>query len=123
MNRKQRRMAAKQGKQIPIPAAPDATLSLFRIAELLATAQRHHQAGQLAAAESYYRKILAIDQNHVDSLHLLGLIAHQVGRYEMAVDLIRKAIALNDRIPAFHNNIGLALDGLGRSQDDVGHYR
>src|SRR5215472_680991 len=121
MNRKQRRLAAKQGKQIPIPATQGATS--VRIAELLATGQRHHQAGQLAAAEGYYRKILAIDQNHVDSLHLLGLIAQQVGRYEMAVDLIRKAIALNDRIPAFHNNIGLALDALGRTQDAVGYYR
>src|SRR6516225_8918691 len=121
MNRKQRRMAAKQGKQIPIPARQGATS--VRIAELLATGQRHHQAGQLAAAEGYYRKILAIDQNHVDSLHLLGVIAHQVGRYDMAVDLIREAIALNDRIPAFHNNIGLALDALGRTQDAVGYYR
>src|SRR5499433_168771 len=124
MNRKQRRMAAKQGKQIPLPAAQGATINLsVRIAELLATAQRHHQAGQLAAAEGYYRKILAIDQNHVDSLHLLGVIAHQVGRHNMAVDLIRKAIALNDRIPAFQNNIGLALDALGRTQDAVGYYR
>src|SRR6516164_6376962 len=121
MNRKQRRMAAKQGKQIPIPARQGATS--VRIAELLATGQRHHQAGQLAAAEGSYRKILAIDQNHVDSLHLLGVIAYQVGRHDMAVDLIRKAIALNDRIPAFHNNIGLALDALGRTQDAVGHYR
>jgi tetratricopeptide (TPR) repeat protein/2-polyprenyl-3-methyl-5-hydroxy-6-metoxy-1,4-benzoquinol methylase len=117
-------MAAKQGKQIPIPAAQGATLGLsVRIAELLATAQRHHQAGQLAAAESYYRKILAIDQNHVDSLHLLGLIAHQAGRSDVAVDLMRKAIALNDRIPAFHNNIGLVFDALGRTQDAVAHYR
>src|SRR6516164_4239078 len=121
MNRKQRRMAAKQGKQIPIPATQGATS--VRIAELLTTALRHHQAGRLAEAEGYYRKILAIDQNHVDSLHLLGLIAHQVGRHDMAVDLIRKAIALNDRIPTFHNNIGLALDALGRTQDAVGHYR
>jgi tetratricopeptide (TPR) repeat protein/SAM-dependent methyltransferase len=124
MNRKQRRMAAKQGRQTPIPVGPRAiSNALNRVAELFATAQRHHQAGQLAAAESCYRKILAIDQNHVDSLHLLGLIAHQVGRYEVAVGLIRKAIALNDRIPAFHNNIGLALDALGRTRDAVGHYR
>jgi tetratricopeptide (TPR) repeat protein/2-polyprenyl-3-methyl-5-hydroxy-6-metoxy-1,4-benzoquinol methylase len=117
-------MAAKQGKQIPIPAAQGATLGLsVRIAELLATAQRHHQAGQLAVAESHYRKILAIDQNHVDSLHLLGLIAHQVGRSDVAIDLMRKAIALNDRIPAFHNNIGLVFDALGRTQDAVAHYR
>jgi Tfp pilus assembly protein PilF len=25
-------------------------------------------------------------------------------------------------IPAFHNNVGLAFDGLGRTQDAVGHY-
>jgi len=57
-------MAAKQGKQIPIPAAQGTTIGAsVRIAELLATGQRHHQAGQLAAAEGYYRKILAIDQN------------------------------------------------------------
>jgi hypothetical protein len=49
MNRKQRRMAAKQGKQIPIPAAQGVTIGAsVRIAELLATALRHHQAGQLA---------------------------------------------------------------------------
>ena len=49
------------------------------------------KAGQLAEAEGHYRKILTIDRNHVDSLHLLGFIAHQVGRYETAVDLIRKS--------------------------------
>src|SRR5258708_4868091 len=75
MNRKQRRMAAKHGKQIPLPAAPGTTIDHSRqIAELLAAALRHHQAGQLAQAERHYRKILAIDQNHTDSLHLLGVI-------------------------------------------------
>ena len=99
VNRKQRRMAAKLGEQAVPPVAPGATVGpSVRIAELLATAQRHHQAGQLAEAEAYYRKILAIDQNHFDSLHLLGVIAHQVGRSDLAVDLIGKAIALNDRI-------------------------
>jgi tetratricopeptide (TPR) repeat protein/2-polyprenyl-3-methyl-5-hydroxy-6-metoxy-1,4-benzoquinol methylase len=94
-----------------------------RIAELMATALRHHQAGQLAEAERHYRAILAIDQNHADSLHLLGVIGLQLGRNEMAVDLIRKAIALDDRKPAFHNNIGLAFDALGRTEDAVLHYR
>jgi tetratricopeptide (TPR) repeat protein/SAM-dependent methyltransferase len=124
MNRKQRRMAAKSGKRTPTPEAPSAPVSSsVRIAELLAMAQRHHLAGQLAEAEQRYRKILAIDRNHIDSLHLLGLIAHQVGRNDMAVGLIRKAIALDDRIPTFHNNIGLAFDALGRADDAVVHYR
>ena len=81
------------------------------------------QAGQLAEAEAYYRKILAIDQNHFDSLHLLGVIAHQVGRSDLAVDLIGKAIALNDRIPAFHNNMGLVSHALGRGEDAVVRYK
>src|ERR1700693_2983772 len=124
VNRKQRRIAAKPGRQPHTPAAPGATIGASaRAADLFATALRYHQAGQLAEAEGHYRKILAIDRNHVDSLHLLGLIAHQVGRSDMAVGLIRKAIALDDRIPAFHNNIGLAFDALGRADDAVVHYR
>jgi tetratricopeptide (TPR) repeat protein/SAM-dependent methyltransferase len=122
MNRKQRRMATRLGKQSPV--APGATIGAsVRIAELLKTALRHHQVGQLAEAEGYYAKILEIDQNHSDSLHLLGVIAHQVGRNDTAVDLIRKAIALNDRNPAFHNHIGLALDALGHTENAVVHYR
>jgi len=85
-------------------------------------ALRHHRSGELAKAEVRYREILAIDPNHSDSLHLLGVIAHQIGRNEQAIDLIGKAIALNDRVPAFHNNIGLALRAIGRLEDAVAHY-
>jgi tetratricopeptide (TPR) repeat protein/2-polyprenyl-3-methyl-5-hydroxy-6-metoxy-1,4-benzoquinol methylase len=122
MNRKQRRIEAKQGTLAAarhgLGIGPSAG-----IAELLAIARRRHQSGELAEAQSLYRKILSIDQNHVDSLHLLGVIAYQIGHYDVAVDWLRKAIAVNDRIPAFHNHIGLALDALGRAQDAIAHYR
>jgi len=39
-----------------------------------------------------------------DSLHLLGVLAHQVGRDDVAVELIRKAIASDRRPAAFHSN-------------------
>jgi Flp pilus assembly protein TadD len=124
MKRKQRPSAAKRGTRIPTPAPARApTGPSVAIADQLAKALRHHQAGQLAEAESHYRKILAVDQNHIDSLHLLGVIAHQVGRNDFALDLIGKAIALNDRNPAFHNNIGLAFDAVARTEDAVAHYR
>ncbi len=122
MKRKQRPAAAKPATRAAAPVGA-ATGPSAGIADQLALALRHHQAGQLAEAESRYRKILAIDRNHVDSLHLLGVIAHQGGRNELALDLIGKAIGLNDRIPAFHNNIGLACDALGRMDDAVAHYR
>src|SRR5262245_64299568 len=89
-----------------------------RIADLLTLALRYHRSGQLAEAEVRYREILAIDPHHVQSLHLRGVVAHQTGRNNEAVDLIGKAIALNDRVPAFQNNIGLALREIGREEDD-----
>ena len=54
-------------------------------------------------AENCYRKLLAIDPNHFDGIHLLGVVAQQVGRSDVAARLIGKAIALHDQNPALHN--------------------
>ena len=64
------------------------------ISEALAIAVQHHQAGRLQAAEQIYRQILAVEPNQADALHLLGVIAYQVGKHEAAVEYIRRAIAL-----------------------------
>src|SRR5215468_9032323 len=94
----------------------------FDIEQILGRAQALHQAGHLNEAEGLYRQILAVDPNHADSLHLLGVIAHQVGRSEMAVELIGKAIKLNDRSADYYSNIGTALHALGRLADAEVHY-
>src|SRR5215212_3614011 len=52
----------------------------------------HHQAGRLAEAEVQYRQALALVPNHPEALHLLGLLAHQVGRPELALTLIEQAL-------------------------------
>ena len=67
------------------------------ISEALALAIQHHQAGRLQAAEQIYRQILALEPNHAEALHLLGLIAHQVGKHEVAVACIGRAIELERR--------------------------
>jgi protein O-GlcNAc transferase len=64
-------------------------------------AVRHHQAGRLNEAERLYREVLQADPRHADALHFLGVLAHQAGRNDVAVDLIDKAIAQNSRVPAF----------------------
>jgi tetratricopeptide (TPR) repeat protein len=123
MNRKQRRMTARKLGQTPTASAAVATVGpADRIAKLLAMALRHHRSGELAEAEAHYQEILAIDPNHVESLHLLGVVAHQNGRHEQAVGFIGRAIALKDRVPAYHHNIGLALRALGRAEDAASHY-
>ena len=59
-----------------------------------------HQAGRLAEAEACYRQALTLDPAHAEALHLLGLLAHQVGRPDIAVTLIEQAIGVAaDRPP------------------------
>jgi tetratricopeptide (TPR) repeat protein len=101
VNREQRRRAAKLGKQA---SAADGIISPSgHIADQLARGRRHHQAGQLPQAENCYRKVLAIDPNNFEALHLLGVVAHQLGRSDLAARLIGKAIALHDQNPALHD--------------------
>ena len=85
------------------------------VPEALAIAVQHHQAGRLQAAEQIYRQILAVEPNHADALHLLGVIAHQTGKHEVAVETIRRAIGLKGNVAAFHVNLGNALMTKGSS--------
>ncbi|MGO8744451.1 MAG: tetratricopeptide repeat protein [Thermoguttaceae bacterium] len=92
-------------------------------AELLAIAVQHHQAGRLQAAERMYRQILAVEPNHADALHLLGVIARQAGKHEVAVKYIGRAIALNANAAFFHTSLGNALMEQGKLEEAVACYR
>src|SRR5581483_5927934 len=93
VSRSQRRKGA-FSTQVAHFGASGANIGSFDgIAELSRRAVQYHQAGKLADAESCYRQVLAIDPNHFDSLHLLGVIAHQSGQSDLATNLISKAIA------------------------------
>ena len=74
-----------------------------------------HQQGRLAGAEPIYLEVLRQQPSHAEAWHLLGVIALQTGRPETAVELIGKAIALNDAVAAAHNNRAIALQKLGRT--------
>ena len=71
-----------------------------------------HQLGQLGQAEAIYRQLLEIDPKHADALHLLGVIAHQTGNHQIAVDLISQAIEINRNDESYYLNIGNALKSL-----------
>ena len=84
------------------------------IPQALAIALRHHQSGNLQQAEQIYRQILQAEPNHPDALHLLGVIAHQLGENEVAIRYIDKAISVNPSDPNFHINLGAAYQAFGR---------
>ncbi len=93
------------------------------IAETLAIAIRHHQAGRRQAAVQIYQQILAVDPDQPDAIHLLGVTAHEAGEHYVAIEHIRRAIQLNGKVGAFHNNLGNAYQGLGMLDEAVACYR
>ena len=94
------------------------------IAQAIEVAVQHHQAGRLPEAEAMCRQILAVDPQHGEALHRLGVIAFQCGQGETAVNLIERAIAAN---PAecvhYPNNLGLVLASLGRLDEAIASHR
>jgi predicted O-linked N-acetylglucosamine transferase (SPINDLY family) len=93
------------------------------IPEALNFALQHHRAGRLHEAELIYRQILEIQPDHSDALHLLGLIAHHVGRHAPAAELIGRAVALNPTVPAYYNNLGEACRAQGKREEAIDCYR
>ncbi len=90
---------------------------------MFALAARHHQAGQLGEAEKVYRQVLALDRKHFGSLYHLGIIALQRNQPHAAVEMIGRALAVNDRIPECSYNMAFALRSLGRRDDAVAAYQ
>ncbi len=79
----------------------------------------HHQAGRLGEAEPLYRAILAELPDHAPSLHMLGVLAAQLGHNETALGLIDHAIALDPETALQHANLAEVLAKLGRWHDVV----
>jgi len=95
------------------PAAPP-VLPKIDVQEKLQHAIELHQNGQLEQAQLMYEGILAIQSDHGDALHFLGLIAIQSGDHQRAVDLIGRAIAINPKHFGYYVNYGNALKQLGQ---------
>src|SRR5262249_51469117 len=93
------------------------------VSESLAIALQHHQAGRRPAAAQIYLQVLAGEPNPVDALHLLGVMASRPGDYELAIDLIGRAIGLAGTEATFHNNLGIAYQALGKLDQAVACYR
>ncbi|HET6252062.1 MAG TPA: tetratricopeptide repeat-containing glycosyltransferase family protein [Tepidisphaeraceae bacterium] len=82
-----------------------------RLEQTFDTAVEHHQAGRIADAEVLYRHVLANQPNHADALHLLGVLAAQLDRFDDAIPLISKACVLSPNIADYRTHLGNALSG------------
>jgi protein O-GlcNAc transferase len=86
-------------------------------------AVQYHKEGELEKARQLYEKILQILPEHLDALHLLGVVAHQVGNNEKAIRLIGRAIQIDPSIPYYYNNLGEALRDQGSLEAAITSYK
>ena len=93
------------------------------ISEAMENAQAHHHASELRQAEAIYRQVLQVSPSHPDALHLLGMIAYQVGRNDIAVDLLNKAIQTKPSDPEFYHDVGIVLQAQGKLDDALACFR
>jgi protein O-GlcNAc transferase len=108
---------------IPPSASSIREIHDVNIPQALQIALQHHQAGRLADAEALYRQVLAAQPNNAAALHLLGVIAHQLGSHEIAVEWMRKAVAIDPDYAVAHSNLGETFRNSGRLDEAVASFR
>jgi tetratricopeptide (TPR) repeat protein len=74
----------------------------------------HHVAGRTDEAIDAYRHAIELDGQDAWAMNNLGLILLEQEQAEEALPLLTKAVALRTDTPAFHNNLGMALEHTGR---------
>jgi protein O-GlcNAc transferase len=79
------------------------------VASLYQQAYTFHRNSQFAEAASLYQHIIALQANHADAHHMLGLVCYQTNRAAEAITHITKALSITPRKPDYLNNLGLAL--------------
>ena len=93
------------------------------IAQALAEALRYHQAGQLQLAEQLYRQVIEVDQANASAWHYLGILAHQQGDQQKALDLLQRGCVLSAHEASFHFNLGLVYQNVGHIDQAKESYR
>lgn len=71
-------------------------------------AKKLHQQGHLREASLIYETVLKSDPENAESMHLLGLVAAQSGKHELAVNWISQALVICPENSKYHNNLGTA---------------
>lgn len=108
MNRRERRIAAKQSGQVT-PAA------------LCQAGSAHLQSGRLAEAELCCQQALTLDEQHPDALHLLGVLCFHAQQPDAAVEWIGRAVRQAPKAD-YLLSLATVLERQGRLEDARQHY-
>ncbi len=90
---------------------------------IVGTSRSASSSKRLAQAEALYRQILDADPNHVDALHLLGVLASQLGQHDLAISSIQAAVTRAPHVAVFHTNLGIACQSARRMEESVASFQ
>ncbi|REK10447.1 MAG: tetratricopeptide repeat protein [Planctomycetota bacterium] len=93
------------------------------IREMLNAATAHYSAGRLAEAEQGYRRVLALEPRNAFALHQMGALAMDVGRFDVALELLSAAASTDPRQAAYHANLGACYRQLRRPAEAEQSFR
>jgi protein O-GlcNAc transferase len=81
------------------------------------------QEGDLALAESLFRRVVALQPNHPEGHNNLGALLQQQGRLDEAIAAHQRAIALRPDYPTAHLHLANAFKRDGKLDDASAAYR
>lgn len=85
-------------------------------------AHDHYAAGRFRDSEVVLLQILAALPDQPDTLQLLGIVTHNLGRGRTGVELVRRAIDLNPNAQ-FYSNLGVMLAGQNEAEPALEAFR
>ncbi|WP_346347486.1 tetratricopeptide repeat protein, partial [Bradyrhizobium sp. dw_411] len=100
----------------PAPEKPPIPRGTENLDALCEAGLHHMQAGRYLDAHICCERVLAINNSHADTLHLMGLLSHQAGQHDLALAWMTRAIQ-NDPKPQYLGNLGTMLLRQERYED------
>ena len=82
---------------------------IVSVDEAISIAIRLQQGDEWVAAGTIYRTILEAVPHHAGALHYSGVLAHQEGRGDEALVLIRRSLELEPERADWHSNLAIVL--------------
>jgi len=99
----------------PMPS-PTETLTAGQALILAEQKRRHNFLGD---ADELARSALTTEPENAEAIHTLGIIAHQSGRLEEAIEHLHRAVALAPTVSLYHVNLGEMCRLAGRTEEAI----
>ncbi|MDO8462582.1 MAG: tetratricopeptide repeat protein [Deltaproteobacteria bacterium] len=85
--------------------------------ELFEIAKQYYEARNYPKAEQYFLKVLRHGNKFADVLNMLGVIYHNDGRFENAIDCFKEALGINPNYTEATLNLSVLYNDLGQYKE------